>query len=58
MALKYNDEIFATGISEYDYQDVKKLMGSQSQDIENILGYKKTNEIVHTLNLVVEKEII
>ncbi|MAE58953.1 MAG: glutamate 5-kinase [Halobacteriovorax sp.] len=58
VALKYNDEIFATGISEYDYQDVKKLMGSQSQDIENILGYKKTNEIVHTLNLVVEKEII
>ncbi len=49
-------EVFATGVSEYANSDILKIKGKQSQDIEDILGYKISDEIVHTVNLVLEKE--
>ena len=31
-------------------------MGNHSDDIEEILGFRTSSEVVHTLNLVIERE--
>ncbi|MFO8010934.1 MAG: glutamate 5-kinase [Dehalococcoidia bacterium] len=45
--------IIATGITGYSSTDVKKIMGSRSDRIEERLGYGYGAEIVHRDNLVV-----
>ncbi len=46
-----NNEI-ARGISNYDAQDIKKIMGIRSDKIEQILGQKISDDIISKDNLV------
>jgi glutamate 5-kinase len=42
----------ARGISNYDHQEISKVMGCQSHEIPTILGYQGTGTIVHRDDLV------
>lgn len=44
---------FARGISDYSGQEIGKILGHNSGEIEAILGYRYGDEIVHRDNLVV-----
>jgi glutamate 5-kinase len=42
----------AVGLSNYPSIDVEKIIGCKSSEIENILGYKDDDEVIHKDNLV------
>ncbi|GIV66523.1 MAG: glutamate 5-kinase [Chloroflexota bacterium] len=42
----------AMGITNYAARDLEKLVGHQSSEIENILGYTYGDEVIHRNNLV------
>ncbi|KPJ58019.1 MAG: gamma-glutamyl kinase, partial [Deltaproteobacteria bacterium DG_8] len=44
---------FARGLVNYKSEDVMKLKGAHSREIEKILGYKYYDEIIHRNDLVV-----
>lgn len=45
-------EEFARGIVNYSSRDIELIKGTQSKDIEKILGYKDYDEVIHRDNLV------
>ncbi len=53
----YSGEAFASGITEYDSTEIELIKRKHSDDIEDILGHKAKNEVVHTINLVVSEEV-
>ena len=42
----------AIGISAYDINEVKKILGKKSKEILKILGYEGRDEIIHKDDLV------
>ena len=46
-------EVFARGLSNYSSEEIDKIKGKKTVDIENELGYKDYDEIIHRDNLVV-----
>ena len=54
--IRYKNKLFATGICEYGNDEISQIMGYTSDDIQNILGYQNSNQVVHHLNLVINKE--
>lgn len=43
----------ARGLINYSSKDVEKIKGCKTKDIENILGYKCYDEVIHRDNLVI-----
>ncbi len=43
---------FAAGLVNYDSGDIEKIHGRHTSEIEDILGYKDSDEVVHRDNLV------
>lgn len=43
------------GITAYSSRDARMIMGHQSQDIENLVGFSGRNELIHRDNMVVEE---
>lgn len=52
----HKGEVFAVGVSEYDMIDVAKIKKRHSDEIEDVLGYKASNEVVNTMNLVLNED--
>jgi glutamate 5-kinase len=48
-----NDRTIARGITNYSAEDINKIKGLKSIDIEKKLGYKYTEEIIHRDNMVI-----
>jgi glutamate 5-kinase len=48
-----NNREFARGITYYSSAELNKIKGQKTKDIENILGYKYYDEVVHRDNLVI-----
>jgi len=46
----------AYGIVEYGAEEIRKIQGKKTKEIVPILGYKRTDEIVHRDDLVLEKD--
>lgn len=46
----------ATGMANYNWQDITQLVGKQASEIEMILGYSYADEIVHHDNMVFYQE--
>jgi glutamate 5-kinase len=46
----------AYGIVEYSAEEIRKIQGKKTKEIVPILGYKRTDEIVHRDDLVLEKD--
>jgi glutamate 5-kinase len=44
---------FARGLTAYGSEEVKKIGGHNTQDIERILGYKYRDEVIHRDDLVI-----
>jgi glutamate 5-kinase len=50
--LDENGAAIATGLVNYNSADIDKVKGVQTNKIENILGFKDSDEIIHRDNLV------
>jgi glutamate 5-kinase len=48
-------EEFAKGIAGYSRQEMERILGRNSSEIEIVLGYKYGDEVVHRDNMVVIK---
>ncbi len=48
-----NSQIVAVGLVNFNANDVNKIKGQQTSKIEEILGFKENNEVMHRDNLVV-----
>jgi glutamate 5-kinase len=46
-----NEKCIAVGIANYDDQEIKKLIGAHSKNIEDLLGYSCGSEIIHRTNM-------
>jgi len=44
---------FARGIVDYSHQEIARILGRKSSEIEEILGYRYGDEIIHRDNLVI-----
>jgi glutamate 5-kinase len=44
---------FAKGVTNYSSQELTRIMGHKTKEIETILGYKYGDEVVHRDNLVI-----
>lgn len=44
---------FARGIVDYSSQEIEKIRGQQSADIEGILGFRYGDDVIHRDNLVI-----
>lgn len=51
--LNEDREELAVGMVNYHSNDIQKIMGSKSSEIESILGFKHDDEVIHRDNLVV-----
>lgn len=47
---------FARGLVKYSAEEIDRIKGAKTREIEKILGYKATDEIVHRDDLVVLEE--
>lgn len=45
-------EEVARGLVNYNAEELRKIMGCKSKDIEGILGYAGSEEVVHRDNLI------
>ena len=43
---------FARGLVNYDAQELRRIRGAKTREIEAALGYKGVDEVVHRDNLV------
>jgi len=48
-----NGSQVARGLTSYSSDDIRKIMGSKTSDIEGILGYKYSDEVIHRDDLAV-----
>ncbi|HET8533553.1 MAG TPA: PUA domain-containing protein, partial [Methylomirabilota bacterium] len=44
---------FARGLVNYDADELRRIRGAKTADIERTLGYKGVDEVVHRDNLVI-----
>ena len=44
---------FARGLVNYDADELRRIRGAKTADIERALGYKGLDEVVHRDNLVI-----
>ena len=48
-----NKRKIAKGIVNYSSQDIKRIMGQQTEQIEEVLGYKYADEVIHRDNMAI-----
>ena len=46
----------ARGLTSYSAGDIRKIMGSKTSDVEGILGYKYSDEVIHRDDLAILKD--
>jgi glutamate 5-kinase len=44
--------LFARGLTNYSCEEVEKIVGRKTDEIVNLLGYKRSDELIHRNNLV------
>ena len=49
------EKVIATGISNYSSEEINLIKGEQSENIEEILGYKYDDAIIHIDNVAMKK---
>ena len=52
ISIEENDVEYARGLTSFSSTEVKKIKGSHSREIKNILGYSSREEIIHKDDLV------
>ncbi|PIP30290.1 glutamate 5-kinase [bacterium (Candidatus Howlettbacteria) CG23_combo_of_CG06-09_8_20_14_all_37_9] len=51
--LDKNKKVIGKGIVNYDSKEINSILGAKSEEIEKILGYRYSDEIIHKDNLVI-----
>ncbi|WP_369716857.1 glutamate 5-kinase [Leptotrichia alba] len=51
----FEGKVIATGISNYSSEEINLIKGEQSENIEEILGYKYDDAIIHIDNVAMKK---
>jgi len=51
------DRLIAVGLTNYSSMELGRIIGCQTGDIESILGYKHSDEVIHRDNMVVGKDL-
>lgn len=46
-------QVIAKGICQYDYQDLQRILGHRSNEIENILGFCLSNVVMHRNDMII-----
>jgi glutamate 5-kinase len=54
--ISFNDQVFASGVCEYDSTEIKRIKQRHSDEIEDILGFRTTLEVIQTNNIVINEE--
>ena len=44
---------FARGLVNFDAEELRRIRGAQSREIQERLGYKSFDEVIHRDNLVI-----
>ena len=52
LILDENNRNLARGLSSFSSDEINKIKGKQSKEIENILGYLSKSEIIHKDDMV------
>ena len=55
--LSNEDEVIGIGLVNYGADEIEKIMGVRSHRIEEILGYKHSDEVIHRDNFVLSEKI-
>ena len=50
--------LVAVGLTNYSSEEINRILGCQTCDIESLLGYKHSDEVIHRDNMVVGKDLI
>lgn len=48
-----DNKVIAAGLTNYSSADIKKIKGRNTREIEHILGFRDSDEIIHRDNLVI-----
>lgn len=51
--LDSNDQPIAAGLVNYDSEEISRIQGVHTSKIEDVLGYKDSDEVIHRDNLVI-----
>ena len=51
VSIECGGAVFAKGITDYDAEEIRKIMGSHTDDIEKILGHKNYDNVIRKENL-------
>lgn len=46
------NQIIAKGICQYSFQDLHRIMGHQSEEIETLLGFRVSNVVIHRNDMI------
>jgi len=57
LCLDGDGKILAKGLANYGAEEVRKIMGLKSAKIQQVLGYKDYDEVIHRDNMAVDKEL-
>jgi glutamate 5-kinase len=57
LCLDSSGKILAKGLTNYGADEVRKIMGLKTSKIQQVLGYKDYDEVIHRDNMAVDKEL-
>jgi len=57
LCLDGGGKILAKGLTNYGAEEVRKIMGLKTSRIQQVLGYKDYDEVIHRDNMAVDKEL-
>jgi len=57
LCLDAGGKILAKGLTNYGAEEVRKIMGLKTSKIQQVLGYKDYDEVIHRDNMAVDKEL-
>ncbi len=57
LCLDTSGKILAKGLTNYGAEEVRKIMGLKTSRIQQVLGYKDYDEVIHRDNMAVDKEL-
>jgi glutamate 5-kinase len=55
--LSIEEEVIGIGLVNYGAEEIEKIMGVRSNRIEEVLGYKHSDEVIHRDNFVLSEKI-
>ncbi len=50
-------ELLAIGLVNYNSGEIRRLVGKNTKEIEEILGYKGSEEVIHRNNMVISRKV-